>query len=241
MRQQCNLNDMLRRSTNEISIRPKWSRDRKIAIASLVIISLVGLLFGSYRMGYRKANFDSVEHGSYITRLEKDLNVSKSKARKLSQELAVAQREVQVQQAAYVGINKDYQKVESKNEELGRKLDFYRSIIAPEDGVSGVKIHDVRTTLNEEGLLDFEVVMIQSIHHDANSRVTIMVELLPGKRARKATQTWPTSGSKVIEFRYSEVIKGIFENVEAKSGAVLRITARPNNSTDKQLVEWHEL
>lgn len=232
---------MLRKSTNEISIRPKWSRDRKIAVISISVLTAVGLLFGSFKAGYRKANFDSVEHGSYITRLEKELSITKSKAKDARKKRAVAERDSQVQKAAYAEINKTYQKVDDQNEELNRKLDFYRSIITPEDGTSGVKIHDVRTTLDADGKLGFEVVMIQSIDHSSSKNVTILIELKKSKRTSDIIKKWPISGRKTIKFRHSNIVKGIFQNVEIKSGMVLKITARPDGRADKQLVEWHEL
>ena len=232
---------MLRKSTNEISIRPKWSRDKKIVVIGASILTAIGLLFGSYKVGYRKANFDSVEHGSYITRLERELSSVESKAKELQRKLAVAQRDSQVQEAAYGEINKTYQKVDDKNEELNRKLNFYRSIISPEDGRSGVKIHDVRTTLDAKGQLGFEVVMIQSIDHSSSKNVSILIELMESKKARSNIQQWPANGRKVINLRYSDVLSGFFENVQIKSDMVLKITARPNGRVDKQLVEWHEL
>lgn len=232
---------MLRKSTNEISIRPKWSRDRKIVVIGLSILTAVGLLFGSFKAGYRKANFDSVVHGSYITRLEKELSAVEAKAKDFQQKMAVAQRDSQVQKAAYAEINKTYQKVDDKNEELNRKLNFYRSIITPEDGRSGVKIHDVRTTLNANGELGFEVVIIQSIDHSASKNVSVLIELLKSKKARSSIQQWPTTGRKRISLRYSDTISGVFEDVQVKSDMVLKITAQPNDRVDKQLVEWHEL
>ena len=232
---------MLRNSTNEILIRPKWSRDKKITVISVSIITAVGLLLGSYKVGYRKANFDSAEHGSYIYRLEKKLSSVESQAKQLQKKLAVAQRDSQVQQAAYGEINKTYQKVDDKNEELNRKLNFYRSIISPEDGRSGVKIHDISTTLDADGRLGFEVVMIQSIDHSSSQNVAILIELMESKKARNNIQQWPKSGQKMIDLRYSDVINGVFKDVQIKSDMVLKITARPNGRVDKQLVEWHEL
>ena len=232
---------MLRKSTNEISIRPKWSRDKKIVVIGLSVLTAIGLLLGSFKVGYRKANFDSVEHGSYITRLERELSSVKSEAKELQQKLAVAQRDSQVQKSAYAEINKTYQKVDDKNEELNRKLNFYRSIITPEDGRSGIKIHDVSTTLNENGQLGFEVVMIQSIDHSSSKNVSVLIELMESKKARTSIQQWPAVGRKTINLRYSDLIRGIFENVQIKSDMVLKITARPNGRVDKQLVEWHEL
>ena len=232
---------MLRKPTNEISIRPKWSRDKKITVISLSIVTAVGLLVGSFKAGYRKANFDSTEHGSYIVRLERKLLSVESRAKQLQKKLAVAQRDSQVQQAAYGEINKTYQKVDDKNEELNRKLDFYRSIISPEDGRSGVKIHDVRTTLDANGQLGFEVVMIQSIDHSDSKDVSILIELLESKKSKSSLQKWPASGEKMINLRYSDVVNGSFENVQIKSDMVLKITAKPNGRIDKQLVEWHEL
>jgi len=232
---------MLRKSTNEISIRPKWSRDKKIVVIGLSVLTAIGLLFGSFKAGYRKANFDSVEHGSYITRLERELSSVKSTAKELQQKLAVAERDSQVQKSAYAEINKTYQKVDDKNEELNRKLNFYRSIITPEDGRSGIKIHDVRTTLNASGQLGFEVVMIQSIDHSSSKNVSVLIELMKSKKARTNIQQWPAAGRKTINLRYSDLVRGVFENVQIKSDMVLKITARPNGRVDKQLVEWHEL
>lgn len=232
---------MLRKSTNQISIRPKWSKDKKIAVISLSVLVCFAMLFGSFKLGYRKSNFDSVEHGSYITRLESELSSFKSKEKALKQKLAVSQRDSQVEKAAYVEINKDYQKIADKNEELNRKLNFYRSIITPEDGRSGIKIHDVSTILDASGALAFEVVVIQSIDHSSSKNVSVLVELMLSKRANNSLQQWPKVGRKMIAVRYSGLVKGVFEDIQMKSGMALKITVRPDDKIDKQLVEWHEL
>lgn len=232
---------MLRRSTNELSIRPKLSRDKKLMMLSVGIVSLAALLFSSYRIGYRKANFDSVENGSYIVRLEKRQNELENKVKSLSQELAVAQRKVQVQKSAYNEMNRSYSRVDEKNEYLNRRVNFYRSIISPEDGRSGVKIHDVRSTLLPDGNLNLELVLIQSIDHVANANVYVKIELHDKKKSKSGLQVWPKSGLKKVKFRLSESLNVQFPVGDSEKSRVLKIVALPNNDPEKQLVEWHEI
>ena len=47
---------------------------------------------------------------------------------------------------------------------LGSRLDFYRSIISPEDGQSGPAIQDLEPTY-ENGVLSFDVTLVQAIKH----------------------------------------------------------------------------
>jgi len=236
---------MLRKSTNEVSIRPKLSRDKIVALISVAVVTVAALLFGSYKIGYRQANFDAAENGSYIVRLEKQLRESENKGKSLTQELAVAQRKVQVQKSAYDEITSSYSRVDEKNEYLNRRVNFYRSIISPKDGRSGVKIHDVRSTLSDNGDLNLEVVLIQSIDHVRDADVHVKIEMHDSKKSKSGRHVWPESGTEVVSFRLSETLNINFK-VDAnddggKTKRLLKIVALPDNDPEKQLVEWHEI
>ncbi len=232
---------MLRRATNDLSIKPKWSTDKKITVTLLVLVSLVLLSFGSYWLGYTRSSEYDEEQRNTIKVLSADLKKTNVANRKLTQELATAQRQVQVEQEAYKEINKAYKKVEQKNEVLSRRVNFYRSIVSPEDGTSGVKIHDIRSKRLEGGQVEFELTLIQSINHEKQAKVNVVVELYESKQAKKSLSRWPDSNSKVLQFRSSDVVKGALKMPEQKPGMVLKIIARPDNNVSKQLVEWHEL
>ncbi len=232
---------MLRKSTNELSIKPKLSKDKIVVMISVALLTVAALLFGSYKMGYRQANFDAAENGSYIVRLEKQLGKSQNDAKSLTQQLAMAQRKEQVQKSAYDEITGSYERVDEKNEYLNRRVNFYRSIISPKDGRSGVKIHDVRSTLAANGELNLEVVLIQSIDHVRDANVHVKIEMHESKKSKSGKHVWPNLGTEAVSFRLSETLNIKFPVADSDSKRILKIVALPDNDPEKQLVEWHEI
>lgn len=232
---------MLRRPTNELLIRPRWSKRLRVTVTITVIICTIAALYGAWRWGYFMAVDQQEERQQSLELTSGELRKANRRIERLSLDLAKAERQKQIQDAAYEEVNKTYQKVEQKNEFLQRRVNFYRSIISPEDGVAGVKVHDVRTRVLAEGGVDFELVLIQAMAHQKEVKVGVTIELYESRRQKTPIAVWPASGVELVEFRYSQVLEGVLSLPEADSGMVMKVIARINNKDSSQLVEWHKL
>ncbi len=220
-------------------IRPKRSRKKRLSLMglyALIFVASIGLMF---YLGYQFGNGHGDESSQVIKSLRKEYKELKGQYDDLLANEAKLVQSESVQKSAYSELEKDYELVEQKNEFLNRRVNFYRSILSPEDGVSGVRIHDVslREELND---VYFEIVLIQAINHERKATAKVYVELFNSKRDRKPITSWKAANHD-FQFKFSEVVRGALNAKDGLDGKFLKIIVLPSGDSSKQLVEWHKV
>ena len=155
---------MIRRSTNELSIKPKMSAKARILWSIAALTALVGALVGTHWLGVQQGHADFESNKTKIAQLRVSLNQANDQLRQAEDDLIVAERQRQIQDEAYNQLSQAYANSEDKNQVLGSTLDFYRSIISPEDGQSGPAIQALEHRLSEDEF-QFDVTLVQAIKH----------------------------------------------------------------------------
>ena len=210
---------MLRKSTNQISIKPKVSPEVKLAIIIASSIVLLGTLYLTYNAGINSGNQQLVQDYEMIERLNVTISNLETNIITSQQELIVAQRHQQIQEEAYKQISTAYAGAEKKNRYLGSRLDFYRSIISPEDGQAGPSIQSAEVTQDGENI-SFEVVLVQAIKHKHQIRGSIRIDLYDGQ---KLLVKWPNTSPRNINFQYFQQISGVIEATQLSDNARMRV------------------
>ena len=210
---------MIRRPTNDLSIKPKMSSSRRAAIVAIAFSLICVLLYLVYQQGIRSGNSQYVDDRELIIQLNQSLNEFKSELASSEQNLVVAQRHRQIQEEAYKQISAGYASAEEKNRYLGSRLDFYRSIISPEDGQAGPVIQSLEVAAGESNVT-FDVTLVQAIKHKHQVRGNLRVELYEGETL---VARWPGSGPRSINFQYFEQITGVFEGAQLNDDARIRV------------------
>ncbi len=210
---------MLRRSTNDLSIRPKMSRT---AFMAAVIGGIFAILLGLYlaysqgfTVGHHRLEQDAQSIGQLnetIQQLQKELSVA-------NQGLSFAQRQQQIQEEAYKQMSKAYANSEQKNRVLGSRLDFYRSIISPEDGQSGPAIQALDHRY-QDGLLSFDITLVQAIKHKHQVRGSLKATLYENDTA---TGQWPSSSTRSVNYQYFQQVSGAIERPDLSNAARIKI------------------
>ncbi len=210
---------MLRKSTNQISIKPKLSPEIRLAIVIAASIVLAVSLYFTYNAGINAGNQQLSEDQEMIDRLNESILTLKSDIESSQDELIVAQRHQQIQEEAYKQISAAYAGSEKKNRYLGSRLDFYRSIISPEDGQSGPSIQSAEATQDGDDIA-FEVVLVQAIKHKHQIRGSLLVELHDGQ---KLLGKWPNTSPRSINFQYFQQVSGVIEATHLSDNARMRV------------------
>ena len=224
----------------QLVIRPKRSLKKRAAKFFLYLGVFFSSIYVAHFFGYKNGTIGNEARILELAELtQKYTNLTKENS-ELTFELAKLDQFTEVQKAAYRELERTYEIVEEKNEFLNRRVNFYRSILSPEDGISGLRIHAVKLTESTEDRLDFEVILIQSINHQRKAKVNLHVELFDSKIAKNPLTDWK-SPSNVLEFSYSETVNGSLILDQGFRGKFVKITAIPENGSSKQLVEWHEI
>ncbi len=220
-------------------IRPKRSRKKKVFVATFYLLVLVSAVLTSLYFGYIYGDGEKDRNQLTLNNLQKDYQQLKVKYDDLLSNEAKLVQSQNVQQSAYAELEKNYELVDQKNEFLNRRVNFYRSILSPDDGISGVRIHDV-SLREEENDLYFEIVLIQSINHEREATAKVYVELFETKQSRKPIIAWKASNHD-FSFKFSEVVRGSLQAKQGLDGKFLKIIVLPSGDSSKQLVEWHKV
>ncbi len=210
---------MIRKSTNDLSIRPKMSTT---VLMSLVVggffLIFAGLYFAfnqGVANGHSRLAVDQVK----IDQLNGELAQAKTDLEKAREGLIFAQRQQQIQEEAYKQINKAYANSEQKNAVLGSRLDFYRSIISPEDGQSGPAIQGSEHVY-AEGQLSFDITLVQAIKHKHQVRGNLVVTLYENDQP---TGRWPSSSPRSVSYQYFQQVSGKINKTTLTDNAKIKV------------------
>lgn len=210
---------MIRKSTNELSIRPKVSQQIRTVIIAAAIVLLGGVFYFAYSVGVRSGHVQFDQDQLMISQLDKTIANLREELAATEAAKIYAERQQQIQEEAYRQISRAYAGSEQKNRYLGSRLDFYRSIISPEDGQSGPSIQSVDSRL-EAGSLNFDITLVQAIKHKHQVQGSLRVELY---RGNELLGRWPASSNRSVNYQYFQQISGSIEASEVPGDAKLRV------------------
>jgi len=226
---------MIRKSTNDLSIRPKVSRS---VVMTLVVIGLFGFLASMYFVygyGVRSGHAKFQEDQALVSQLSESINELKTELNSSQQNLSFAQRQQQIQEEAYKQISKAYANSEQKNSVLGSRLDFYRSIISPEDGQSGPAIQALEHDFSD-GKLSFDVTLVQAIKHKHQVRGNLKVTLFENE---STVGQWPATSTRSVNYQYFQQVSGVIERATLADAAKLKVELGLQNG--EKLERWFNL
>lgn len=226
---------MIRKSTSELSIKPKMSSQMRLAILLASGAMIIVLLVLSYQAGVKAGHEKIEEDRATIGRLNNSIEELRANLDESDQNLIVAQRHQQIQEEAYQQINAAYASAERKNSYLGSRLDFYRSIISPESGAAGPAIQSLEATPNEAGI-DFDITLVQAIKHKHQVRGTLEVSMVASDGS---ALIWPQGSPRSVNYQYFEQISGTFEGARMSDNA--KITVKLSLQDGEQLVREFRL
>lgn len=210
---------MIRKSTNDLSIRPKISR-------STVMVLLVGGVFGvfalayfAYHQGVRSGHAKYEQDQALVSQLDETIGELRQGLNEAQENLIISKRQQQIQEEAYKQMSKAYSNSEQKNSVLGSRLDFYRSIISPEDGQSGPAIQELKHS-HADGKLSFDVTLVQAIKHKHQVRGSLRVTLIENDLV---SAQWPLSSDRSVNYQYFQQVSGSIEKPDLSESAKLKV------------------
>jgi len=223
-------------------IRPSWSNKKRKRYILIAILALILLTTSTYFFGYFKGLKDVEGNALWIADLQKNVSELRKSEKELQNKVARLKTNDSVQKTAYKELEKTYEQVDQKNEFLNRRINFYRSMVSPKDGISGVRIHSFKLLeSNVKNKVDFEITLIQSITHSSKANVEVMVELYRSKDSASPELVWSHS-SNDYSFRYYEIVKGALNYSDGEvDGKFIKLTVTPDGDKNKQLVEWRKV
>ena len=170
----------------------------------IAVVGTIGSLYGSYMIGVWSGHAQYADDKTKIAQLKRDIEAVTAQLRTAEDGLIFADRQKQIQEEAYKQLSQAYSNSEEKNQVLGTTLDFYRSIISPEDGQSGPAIHAFKHFSGDQAFR-FDVTLVQAIKHKVQIRGQLRVKLFSGD---EMLGQWPQSAPRSVSYQYFVKVSG---------------------------------
>jgi hypothetical protein len=210
---------MIRKSTNALTIKPKMSRNTLMISTIIGVFSVLALVYFVYGQGMRSGHDRFEQDQAMIVQLSDNIASLRTELSVSQEGLIFSKRQQQIQEEAYKQMNKAYANSEQKNSVLGSRLDFYRSIISPEDGQSGPAIQELNHAY-DQGKLSFDITLVQAIKHKHQVRGNLKVTLFEND---VATAEWPRSSDRSVSYQYFAQISGSIEKTVIAENAKVKV------------------
>jgi hypothetical protein len=132
-------------------------------VTGLIIVSAY-LIF---EFGRIKAGYDIVEAGNTSQNFEDHIARLDDEIIDLKQEIAVLETNREVDRTSYKEVEASLTVLQTKIQEQRDAIAFYRGIVSPSDGVSGLRVQDFKLTRGmAEREFNVRLVLVQAMKHD---------------------------------------------------------------------------
>jgi hypothetical protein len=135
---------------------------RAVVFALILVIGYLVFEFGRIRAGY-----DTIEAGNIDQAYENHIAQLDSEIIKLKQDVALLETNREVDRESYKEVEISLTALQAKIQEQRDAIAFYRGIVSPSDGNSGLRVQDLKLTRGKaEREFNVRLVLVQAMKHD---------------------------------------------------------------------------
>jgi hypothetical protein len=143
--------------------RPRQAR----VVAGVALLAAVVGGYLLFEYGRRQGGYDTVEARAERSELEARIGQLTTENDALRQKIALLETSRGVDREAYSQVEGTLADLQRQLQEQREELDFYRTIVTPADGVSGLRIQELRLSPGVEGSsFRLQLVLVQAAQHD---------------------------------------------------------------------------
>jgi hypothetical protein len=134
----------------------------------LVIVLLVGVSgYLVFEAGRISAGYDVVEVGNVEQAYRDHIQSLDNNIIDLKQEIAILETNREVDRESYKAVEASLSQLQAKIQEQRDAIAFYRGIVSPSDGNSGLRVQDLKLTRGKaEHEFNLRLVLVQAMKHD---------------------------------------------------------------------------
>jgi len=170
------------------------------------------------------------------------LDITREQLEETKSSLTKVTRQLQIDKSAYTELRKELENSNAQITELAGELKFYRSIISPADGRSGVRIQDFQVRPTETaGEYHYRLILIQALEHEDNVKGVVRFEIngTQGEQNKTVHEPDESGGDIGAEFKYFQNFTGTFKLPEGFMPAeVTVIFEGRNDAIVERLYPW---
>jgi len=131
----------------------------------ILLVAISGYLV--YEFGRISAGYDVIEAGNETQAFVDRIQVLDKEIVDLKQEIAILETNRQVDRASYKEVEASLTQLQAKIQDQRDAIAFYRGIVSPSDGNSGLRVQDLKLTRGKaEREFNLRLVLVQAMKHD---------------------------------------------------------------------------
>jgi hypothetical protein len=155
------------------------SRRRTIAKIAVFAILVVACGYLVFELGRIQANYSIVDAARERGMFEDRIDDLKAEILSLREQVVLLETHRDIDRAAYKDVEISLTSLQAKIQEQSDAIAFYRGIVSPADGNSGLRVQDLKLSRsNAEHAYIVHLVLVQSLQHDrkVSGDVSLTVE-----------------------------------------------------------------
>ena len=131
------------------------------------VLLAVGAGYLVFEYGRISAGYNTLDAASERAALEAEIDQRDGLIAELEQEVALLETHREIDREAYKEVESSLLNLQAKIQEQQDAIAFYRGIVSPSDGRSGLRVQDFRLTRGgEEREFKLRLVLVQAMQHD---------------------------------------------------------------------------
>lgn len=140
---------------------------RNLVFRGVIVILILASGYLVFEFGRIKAGYDIVETGNERQAYEDQIMALEDRIVELKQEVALLETNREVDRESYKTVEESLSTLQAKIQEQRDAIAFYRGIVSPSDGNSGLRVQDLKLTRGrEEREFNVRLVLVQAMKHD---------------------------------------------------------------------------
>jgi len=158
---------------------------RGLLAALIVIIGYLVFEFGRINAGY-----DVIDAASDRQAYEDRIALLDDEIVALKQEVALLETHREIDREAYREVEASLRTLQVKIQEQRDAIGFYRGIVSPADGKSGLRVQDLKLTRGKaEREFDLRLVLVQAMQHDRKVSGNVNLSVLGSQNGVETVYT----------------------------------------------------
>ena len=131
----------------------------------VLLVVICGYLI--FEFGRISAGYDLVDAGNQAQEYVDNIQALDKEIVDLKQEIAILKTNIEVDRASYKEVEASLTQLQAKIQEQRDAIAFYRGIVSPSDGNSGLRVQDLKLTRGKaEREFNLRLVLVQAMKHD---------------------------------------------------------------------------
>ena len=209
------LKKYLKRFTiTDLVVKRRWSPRVKIVVAALAATAVIGGITFVYNYGLSMAGFERTIAEQTNSELAQQIAKVEAENQELRENLARAQRTIQMDQTAYHELDSSLKNSSQEVVRLREELNFYRNIISPADKKGGLRIQRLLVEPTRgDNKFRYKLVLIQALKHERTIYGSARFEIRGMQSGQETVLRFPGPNERPIgvNFKYFQDIEGNFE------------------------------